>query len=542
MPPLQSRNLLFHYTFPFYLCFLSLFIIILPLKKNADSLELKFTWDSYEEEDNIVGYRIFCREAGKHYDYNNPIWEGTEKFCTLSNLDDQKIYYFVSRALNIHGIDSNDSNEKRYAPLNTAPVALEKSISVYEGTPIDILLVSTDTENDPLSYIIITQPAHGNLSGKAPDLTYTPDAGYSGSDSFSFKVNDGIADSNIAQVVITIYPLEGPPDNDPITNCAIYEDSEDGTIQGWIIYDEDPSGASISNVFDIDRQSRVIELKGSFRDYCYLLHNVDGSKWNNLSQFTAGWRMKCSRYFIVYFNIHTTAGDKYLYYTPVDRDSLGSGYYIHHGVGSKVTDGHWYSFERNLQADLEEAQPGASILEVNGFMVYGSGRVDDIILCKDTSADSGDIPSNSPPIADNKSLITDEDTAINITLTGTDTDLDPLSYTVITHPLHGTLSGTAPTLTYSPNANYNGTDNFTFKANDGQGDSNIATVNITIIPVNDPPVASAKAFDTQEDVAINNTLSASDIDGDWLTYSIITNGIKGNATITDPSTGAFTYT
>jgi hypothetical protein len=91
--------------------------------------------------------------------------------------------------------------------------------------------------------------------------------------------------------------------------------------------------------------------------------------------------MKCSGYFIVYFNVHTTAGDKYLYYTPVDLDTFGDGYYIHHGLGSNVTDGQWYSFERNLQADLEEAQPGVNILEVNGFMIYGSGRVDDIVLC-----------------------------------------------------------------------------------------------------------------------------------------------------------------
>jgi hypothetical protein len=194
-----------------------------------------------------------------------------------------------------------------------------------------------------------------------------------------------------------------------------------------------------------------------------------------------------------------------------------------------------------LQADLEEAQPGVNILEVNGFMVYGSGRVDDIVLCNTLNTDTNDIPVNSPPIADNKSIITAEDTPINITLTATDTQLDPLAYKVVTQPFHGTLSGTAPNITYSPNANYNGTDNFTFKANDGQGDSNIASVSITIIPVNDPPVARARVFTTQEDVAINKTLSAVDSDGNGLTYTIVNNGSKGNATITDPSTGAFTY-
>jgi len=55
-----------------------------------------------------------------------------------------------------------------------------------------------------------------------------------------------------------------------------------------------------------------------------------------------------------------------------------------------------------------------------------------------------------------------------------------LTYTVVTGPAHGTLTGEAPNLTYTPHADYNGADSFTFIANDGQADSNEATVSITI--------------------------------------------------------------
>src|SRR5207245_8928918 len=75
---------------------------------------------------------------------------------------------------------------------------------------------------------------------------------------------------------------------------------------------------------------------------------------------------------------------------------------------------------------------------------------------------------------------TPENTATAITLTATDVDGDPLTYLVGTDPAHGTLSGTAPTLTYTPAANYNGTDRFTFTANDGTVDSAPATVSLTI--------------------------------------------------------------
>jgi hypothetical protein len=72
--------------------------------------------------------------------------------------------------------------------------------------------------------------------------------------------------------------------------------------------------------------------------------------------------------------------------------------------------------------------------------------------------------------------------------------------------------------------------------------SNIATVTITIAATNDAPVAAAGSLTTAEDTAKSGTLSASDADGDALTYSIVANGTKGVAAITNAATGAFTST
>ncbi len=93
--------------------------------------------------------------------------------------------------------------------------------------------------------------------------------------------------------------------------------------------------------------------------------------------------------------------------------------------------------------------------------------------------------SGGPPIALDQSVTTDEDTPRAITLTAIDTD--PLTYTVVTTPAFGLLSGTPPNLTYTPNADYFGPDALTFKANDGTFDSNVATISITVRPVNDAP-------------------------------------------------------
>ncbi len=98
---------------------------------------------------------------------------------------------------------------------------------------------------------------------------------------------------------------------------------------------------------------------------------------------------------------------------------------------------------------------------------------------------------NTPPVANAQSVTTNEDTAKAITLTASDVDGNPLTYSVVTGPTNGSLSGTAPNLTYTPGANYNGSDSFTFKANDGAADSNTATVSITVSAVNDAPTLSA---------------------------------------------------
>ena len=97
-----------------------------------------------------------------------------------------------------------------------------------------------------------------------------------------------------------------------------------------------------------------------------------------------------------------------------------------------------------------------------------------------------------PPIANNQTITTNEDTLTKITLTGSDADSvgsEALTYSLVHMPIHGILSATTPNLVYVPNKNYNGKDNFTFKVNDGLVDSKVATVNITVSAVNDVPIA-----------------------------------------------------
>ncbi len=133
--------------------------------------------------------------------------------------------------------------------------------------------------------------------------------------------------------------------------------------------------------------------------------------------------------------------------------------------------------------------------------------------------DNGVTPANHTPVAKAQSVTTDEDTVKTIVLAGTDEDNDSLSYTVTVNPAHGILSGTAPNLTYTPAADYYGSDSFSFKVNDGTIDSEVATVSISVTSVNDAPVAVAQNATTDENTAVVIILSGTDVDGDTLSYA-----------------------
>ncbi|MBW3624152.1 MAG: hypothetical protein KY468_12160, partial [Armatimonadetes bacterium] len=88
--------------------------------------------------------------------------------------------------------------------VNDAPVAVNGSAVALPGQAVAATLTGTDIDGDGLAYSVVSPPAHGTLSGTAPDLRYTPNPGYVGSDSFSFRVNDGQADSNVGVFSINV--------------------------------------------------------------------------------------------------------------------------------------------------------------------------------------------------------------------------------------------------------------------------------------------------------------------------------------------------
>ncbi len=131
---------------------------------------------------------------------------------------------------------------------------------------------------------------------------------------------------------------------------------------------------------------------------------------------------------------------------------------------------------------------------------------------------------NQIPGANALSATTPEDQPVALTLTGFDEDSEdnPVTFTVATRPAHGSLSGAASRLIYTPNENYGGEDSFTFVAGDQMGASSVpATVTITVTPVNDTPIAGILLLATDEDTQVCFVLAGTDVDGTIEGYAIV---------------------
>lgn len=146
--------------------------------------------------------------------------------------------------------------------------------------------------------------------------------------------------------------------------------------------------------------------------------------------------------------------------------------------------------------------------------------------------------SNTPPVANDQSVATPQDKAVAITLTATDAQDDSVTYTVKSLPTHGTLSGAAPNLTYTPATSYTGNDSFTFTANDGHADSNVATVSISVRQT--PRFTAASVHGP---LGTKVTLSASLIDSKFGTgiagrsIQFAVDGVNTGSPVTTASTG-----
>jgi len=450
-------------------------------------------------------------------------------------------------------------------PVNDPPTADAQNLSTAEDTPLAITLTGSDGDPEAvqtLTFAIATGPSHGTLSGFNPAtgaVTYTPHADYHGPDSFTFTVTDdalagapaGLA-SAPATVSLTITPVNDPPTADA-QNLSTAEDTPLAiTLTGS---DGDPeavqtltfataTGPSHGTLSGFNPATGAVTYT-PHADY----HGPDSFTFTVTDDALAGAPA----------GLASAPATVSLTITPVNDPPVAQ-----HAVFSVAEGG---SHSGNLVATDVDGDPLTYAIvagpshgtltafdTATGAFTYaptGTYNGPDSFTFKadDGTVDSNEAtititvtPVNNAPVAQNGAFDVAEDGRHTGSLVATDVDGNPLHYAIVTGPAHGTLTAFDPAtgaFTYEPAPDYHGPDAFTFKANDGAADSNPATVSITVTPVNDAPVFQG-LLPTDPTVMFAGqifafTFSSSDVDGDSLTYSLV----SGPSWLSmDPETGA----
>jgi VCBS repeat-containing protein len=374
---------------------------------------------------------------------------------------------------------------------NDPPVAYDQDVTTGEDTPKPITLVGTDPDgdDDDLDYIIVDGPDHGTLSGFESNQTYTPAANYNGSDSFTFKVDDGDEDSNEATVTITVTAVNDKPIANNHSASTLEDTALNFTIGGF-----DQEGDSLTYTITSNPAQGV--LSGAPPNLTYTpTANYAGS---DAFKFKVSDGLAESDEATVSITVSPVNDPPVAVndaYDAVENTTFTAS--SANGVLQNDTDLDSSSLSAKLNSGPTN---GVLTLNPNGSFNYApnanfSGVDSFTYVTSDALADSNVatvtitvIPDNNAPTALGQNVTAFEETPVSFILAGSDPENDPLTFTVLSNPNHGTLTGVAPNLTYTPAPNYVGPDTFTFKVADGELESNVATITIEVISINDPPV------------------------------------------------------
>ena len=457
-----------------------------------------------------------------------------------------------------------ERRRRAVAVANDAKTVVEDS----GGNGIDVLANDFDVDNQPVSNAGLTVTAvgaasHGSTAFTSGGVTYTPAANYYGPDSFTYTATDPTGLTSSATVNVTVTNVNDAPAAVNDTKTV----SEDSGANGIDV---------LANDFDVDNQP----VNNAGLAVMAVTQGAHGSV-----SFTAG-------------NVSYTPSANYFgpdsfTYIVTDPTGLSSTATVNVTVAnvadapSAVNDAKTVSEDSGanlidvLANDFDvDNQPvsnaGLTITAVtqgaNGSVAITAGKVSYTPSANYYGPDSFTYTVTDPtgltstatvnvtvanvadaPAAANDAKTVAEDSGANvIDVLANDFDVDNqpvsnagLTVTAVSQGAHGGVSLVGGVVRYTPSLNYNGPDSFTYTITDPTGLTTTATVNVTVTPVNDAPVAAPDSYSVNQGatltvnapgVLVNDT----DVDGDPLTAVVATKPANGSLVL-NPN-GSFTYT
>jgi hypothetical protein len=463
-------------------------------------------------------------------------------------------------SLNYHGSDSftytvsdgkggtaTGTVQVTVTPVNDPPVAQPDTATVPEDGSVVINVVANDTDvdGDTLTVTAVGQPSHGTATKvSATSVQYVPAANYNGSDSFTYTISDGNGATATALVQVTVTAVNDAPV--AVADSLTLPEDSSATLN-VIANDTDADGDSLT-VSAVGQPAHGTAAKVSATSVQY----VPAPNFNGADSFT---------YTVSDGKGGTATGTVQVTVTPVNDPPVATNDVATLPMGGSVTL-NLVANDTDVDGDtlaitaVGQPQHGSAVTvsSVSVRYVPAAGYAGPDSFTYTISDGAGGtatgtvsltvLDTNGAPVANDDVAVTNEDTPVEIAVLSNDSDPDGDSMVVqqVLPAQYGqvTLVGSS-TVRYSPNLNFNGSDSFTYVAADPGGKTDTATVQVTVIPVNDPPVANpdAAAVPRNGSVTINVVANDTDVDGDSLTVAAV--GLAANGTVTRLSSTSVQY-
>ncbi|HZN15666.1 MAG TPA: Ig-like domain-containing protein [Acidimicrobiales bacterium] len=428
---------------------------------------------------------------------------------------------FVVRGTDSGGLFATATFTITVNPVNDAPEANDDTVHVPEDSVnFPINLTASDVDSLVLTFTApVDDVDHGSLTCIGQACTYTAAANYNGPDSFTFSVTDG-ALADVGTITIVVDPVNDAPVATDVLDAETNEDVPvDIATTGTDIDTGDT--VSVTSVTDPPHGSATI-ISPALTTY------LGDLNFNGIDTFD---------FTVSDGNGGTDDGTVVITVHPVNDAPVVNDQTFHVNEDTPA-------LLSVVASDVDgDALQWSIVTPPTSGLLFGSGPdigylpggnfngTDTFVVQVDdghglpNSTDTAVItvivdPVNDQPLANASSVTTDEDTSVNFSLDASDLDGDTLAITApVLGPFNGNVVCAAALCEYMPNAEFHGSDLFTFSVDDGHGGTDNASVSITVNSVNDPPVSSGASATTPEDTSVAVTLPATDIDGDMLSYS-----------------------
>ena len=453
-------------------------------------------------------------------------WSGETGSATVLGLievnDQGEIsFYEADDSTGTGNINADQEEQEDNLEDNVPPIAVNDSGETDEGTALTLEVLSNDydPDDDVLSIDSVGQGSHGIVETNGSNIKYTPEAGYIGSDSFTYTVVDGHGGSATASVSITVNPVNAPP----VAVNDSGETDEDTALTLEVLsndYDPDDDVLSIDSVGQGGHG--IVETNGSNIKYTPEAGYIGSDSFTYTVVDGHGGSATASVSITVNpvnappvavndsgetdedtaLTLEVLSND----YDPDDDvlsiDSVGQG-----GHGIVETNG------SNIKYTPEAGYIGSDSFTYTVVDGHGGSATASVSISVN--------PVNAPPVAVNDSGETDEDTALTLEVLSNDYDPDDdvLSIDSVGQGGHGIVETNGSNIKYTPEAGYIGSDSFTYTVVDGHGGSATASVSISVNPVNAPPVAVNDSGETNEDTSLTLEVLSNDYADIEQTYS-----------------------